>query len=223
MFFKKNAEAKNQKQLIEALFEITRSNMSEIKFREITWDSEKPILRLKGLNETPDFTISFGIDKNNPARAHIMPDCDPSLGMHFEMTYNDFNEFSTEILAKPFIMMAVKDILEAFESIMLRLGVDCYLAYYEGDYGLLKLNPGNQVLFISGKDDLKIDIESIIEVYLVDYLEVPDMSAAILIQTKNDKTYLIALAQPEEFARKLEDIINDVRNIAPRMASYSYS
>jgi hypothetical protein len=43
------------------------------------------------------------------------------------------------------------------------------------------------------------------------------MSAAILIQTNTEKVYLIALEKPDEFARKLEERINEVRNIKPEI------
>jgi len=181
----------NQKQLIAALYEITRSDKCEIKFKEITWDAEKPILKLKGLNGTPDFTITFGINKRKPNRVHIMPDGEPNRDMDFETTYTNFKEFNTDIIAKPYLMMLTKDILEACSLVMATLGINCYLAHYNGEYGWLKLNPKNKIQFLSVKS-IEIDIETIKDTYLTDSSRVPEFDAAILIETNSDHSYYIA-------------------------------
>ncbi len=219
MAFNEKTKHKNQKNLIEALYEITQSEKSEIKFKEINWDIEKPILKLKGLNETPDFTITFGIDENDPTRAHIIPDCDPDRDIYFDTTYTDIKEFSRDILTKVFLMMLTKDILTACSFVMLKLGINCYFANYEGDYGLLKHNPADKVLFLSAKVSLEIDIETITDAFLCDSVGVPDLTDAILIETDSGKSYFIALEQPDEFAMKLEERINKLRNIEPQLAS----
>lgn len=219
MVSRDKAKTKNQTKLIEAIYEITQSEKSEIKFEEITWDAAKPILKLKGLNGTPDFTITFGIDENNPAHAHIIPDCEPDRDMYFDTTYTDITEFTTDILAKAFLMMLTKDILTACSLIMIRLGINCYLAHYEDDYGLLKLTPADKVQFLSAKASFEIGVETITEVSLCDSVGVSDLTTAILIETDSGKSYFIALEHPDEFGMKLEERINKVRNIKFQIAS----
>ena len=214
MLFNEKAKAKGQKQLIEALYSITKSKGSEIKLDKITWDVEKPILKLKGNNETPDFTITFGIDKNKPALAHVIPDCNPDLGRDFEMTRIDIKKLTTKT-----IISLTKDILSACSLVMLSLGINCYLAYYNGDYGLLKLTLSDKVLFLSKGVSLDIDIEIITDVCLLCCVGLPDLAEAIFIDTDSGKYYFIALEQPDKFAVNLEERVNRLRNIRPQIAS----
>ena len=208
----------NQKQRVEALFEITQSDKCEIKFKEITWDIEKPIRKLKGLNETPDFTITFGINKRKSNRAHIVPDHKPSRHNYFDTTYTNFKEFNTDILAKPYLMMLTKDILEACSLVMVTLGINCYLAHYNGEYGWLKLNPENKIQFLSAKS-IEIDIETIKDTYLTDSSRVPEFDAAILIETNSDHSYYIALNKPDEFGMELATRRMKLENVEPLSAS----
>jgi len=204
MIFNGKNKMENQQRLIESLHGLTQSEKSDIQFEEITWDIEKPILKLKGINGTPDFTITFGIN-DNPARIHIMPDCDPSYDMTFEMPYTNFKEF-------------VNDILMTCSVIILRMSINPYLGYYNGHHVLLKFTPENKLLFSSHKS-LEIDIETITDSYLMDSLRVPEFTSAILIETDSDNSYYIALEKPDEFGMELAQRRSKLENIEHLLAS----
>ena len=102
---------------------------------------------------------------------------------------------------------------------MLRLGINCYFAHYNGDYGLIKLTPANKVMFMSVKISFEIDIMAITDASLWHSIGVPDLTDAILIETDSGKSYFIALEQPDDFALQLEKRINKLRNIKPQIAS----
>jgi len=177
--------------------------MCEIKFKDIAFDVEKPIMKLKGLNNTPDFTITFG--NNNLNRAHIIPDSDPSYDMHFETTLTNLRKLTY-------------DILMACSVIMLRLSVKAYKAFYNGNYGSLRFSPENKILFLSDKP-IEIDIETIVDTYLLDCFRVPEFTDAILIETKSDNSYFIALEKPNEFGMELATRRTELDNAKPLSAS----
>ena len=202
MIFSGKTKAKNHQRLAEALYEMTQSDECEIKFSDIAFDVEKPIMKLKGLNNTPDFTITFG---NNLNRAHIIPDSDPSYDMHFETTLTNLRKLTY-------------DILMACSVIMLRLSVKAYKAFYNGNYGSLRFSPENKILFLSDKP-IEIEIETIVDTYLMDSFRVPEFTNAILIETNSDNSYYIALEKPDEFGMELATRRMKLDNIEPLSAS----
>jgi hypothetical protein len=82
----------------------------------------------------------------------------------------------------------------------------------------LKFTPENKVLFLSDKS-IEIDIETIVDTYLLDCFIVPEFTAAVLIETDNDNSYFIALEQIDRFSDELAERITKVRNKEPRLAS----
>jgi hypothetical protein len=211
VFSGKNKET-NQQKLIAALRGLTQSEKSDIQFGAITWDAEKPILRLKGLNGTPDFNITFDIDMCNPTRAHIVPECDPKRDMDFHMRYAYINRLNPDML-----VALTKDIINACRVVIIRLTLNCYEANYNGDYGMIRLTPADKVQFLSDKS-FEIDIDNITDITLEDCYLVPEFTAAILIETP-DNIYFIPIEQIDRFSDELAERITKVRNKEPRLAS----
>ena len=198
MVFNEKAKKKNQKQLVEALYEITQSDKSDIKFKEITWDVEKPILKLKGHNKTPDFTITFVKGANGESTAFMSTGYDHDRDICFKVAGTNIRTLTKEILA-------------GCSRIMITLGINCYLANYEGDYGLIKLAPTNKLLFLaSTKVSLEIDMETITDASLCESASDPNLPVAILIKTEDDKSYKIAL-EPK-LVKILSERINQLLN-----------
>ena len=208
----------NQEQLVEAIFEITQSEQCEIKFSEIIWVAEKPILKLKGLDGTPNFIVTFGIDKQNPKLFRITSDSDSESQIDFEMTYSNFKKFKKEIFDKELTMMLVRDIMAACCHVMLKLGVNCYLAHYNGEFGTLKITPENKVVFLSDKS-IEIEIDIITDTYLMDSFRVFELPNAILIETDSDNSYYIALERAERFGIELAERRMKLDNVEPLSAS----
>jgi hypothetical protein len=208
MVFSAKTKKKNQKQLVEALFGITRLDESDIKFKEISWDAEKPILKFKGLNETPDFTITFVKGDNGESTAFMSTEKDHNRDICFKVTRNDIRRLT-------------KEILTGCSLIMLSLGINCFLANYEGDYGLIKLAPTNRLLFLaSTKVSFEIDIETVTEASHCKSADVPNLPDAILIATESGKSYFIAL-EPI-FAETLVERINQLLNTKTRAITANF-
>ena len=82
----------------------------------------------------------------------------------------------------------------------------------------LKFTPENKVLFLSEKS-IEIDIETILDTYLLDCFGVPEFTDAILIETKSDNSYFIALEKPNEFGMELATRRTELDNAKPLSAS----
>jgi|GEM_PF-1217150 len=209
MVFSIRTKKKKQEQLVEALLAITRLDESDIRFKGITWDTEKPVLNIKGLNQTPDFNVTFTRDANGESTAFMRTKEDDGRDICFKVTSGDIRKLTEEILT-------------GCSLIMLSLGIDCYLAHYEGDYGLVKLAPINRLLFLaSSKKSLAIDMDTITEASLCQSGEVPNLPDTISINTEDDKSYKIAM-EPK-FARTLLDRINQLLHAKSGPASVTLS
>jgi len=82
----------------------------------------------------------------------------------------------------------------------------------------LKFTPENKVLFLSEKS-IEIDIETILDTYLLDCFGVPEFTDAILIETKSDNSYYIALEKPDEFGMELAERREKLGNVETILAS----
>lgn len=202
MEFKGKRGEKNRQNLIESLRELTRPEVSDFRFDCMDWDGDNPILKLKGNEETPDFTVTLG-SPDDDFVVIVLPDDHPEFSMHSNTVCRRVKRLAQEIW-----LCCISIMIE-------KMGMYCYFGQHDGVEGWLKIIPPDQVKFIPSdrSNPFTIELDTASRVRILPYTGKPledyghwDPPGIVEIRTGCNKDRFIVY-QAEHFGITITEMV----------------